>query len=90
MRLSVLAVVLVAVPVFAVDNPDVLQFKKGVTFPHKNHQASLKGECRNCHRKEVNDGQIEGFEKDKAHRMCRTCHAMKHAGPVSCKECHKK
>jgi hypothetical protein len=22
--------------------------------------------------------------------MCRTCHAMKQAGPTACKECHKK
>jgi hypothetical protein len=22
--------------------------------------------------------------------MCRTCHAMRQAGPVSCKECHIK
>jgi hypothetical protein len=25
-----------------------------------------------------------------AHRMCKTCHAMKQAGPAACKDCHKK
>lgn len=88
----ILAVLLVATTSFAVENPDILKMKNGVTFPHKSHQNSLKGECRNCHRKEkeISSGHIEGFGKDNAHRMCRTCHSMKNAGPVSCRDCHKK
>jgi hypothetical protein len=90
MKRFILALLLVVTPAYAVENPDVLKLKNNVTFPHKNHQTTLKGECKNCHRKEVASGHIEGFGKDNAHRMCRTCHAMKHAGPASCKECHKK
>lgn len=85
-----LAVMFTAVSAVASENPDILKFKNGVSFPHKNHQTSLKGECKNCHRKDVTTGHIEGFAKDNAHRMCRTCHAMKQAGPASCRDCHKK
>lgn len=89
----ILVALLVVSPSLVSANPDVLRLKNGVTFQHKNHQASLKGECKNCHRKErevVVSGHIEGFGKDNAHRMCRTCHTMKNVGPVSCKDCHKK
>lgn len=90
MKRFIVLVLLVATQALATENPDTLKFKNGVTFPHKNHQTTLKGECKNCHRKASDSGHIEGFGKDNAHRMCKTCHAMKHAGPVSCKECHKK
>jgi hypothetical protein len=85
----ILAVLLVVTPTLAVANPDILKMKNGVTFTHKKHQSDLNGECKNCHRKGVNSGHVEGFGKDSAHRMCRTCHSMKNAGPVSCKDCHK-
>jgi hypothetical protein len=92
MKRFILAVLLVSSTSFAVENPDVMKLKNGVTFQHKNHQATLKGECKNCHRKEkdVSTGHIEGFGKDNAHRMCRTCHTVKNMGPTSCKDCHKK
>jgi hypothetical protein len=85
-----LITVFAAATATAAENPDVLKMKNGVTFPHKNHQITLKGECKNCHRKEIVTGHIEGFSKDAAHRMCRTCHAMKQTGPASCRDCHKK
>jgi hypothetical protein len=85
------AIFLVASNAFAADNSDNLKFKNGVSFPHKAHQTYNKSDCRQCHRK-ANEapGHIEGFAKDSAHRMCKTCHAMKNAGPVACKDCHKK
>lgn len=90
MKHLLLATILFSTSSFAAGNPDIIKLKNGVTFPHKDHQAALKGECRNCHRKEVKTGHIDGFGKDNAHRMCRTCHAMKNAGPASCRGCHKK
>ena len=85
------AILLVASTTFAADNPENLKFKNGVTFPHKFHQAQNKSDCKQCHRKvgEV-PGHIEGFSKDVAHRMCKTCHALRNAGPAACKDCHKK
>lgn len=93
MKRFILSALLVVIPAYAAANPEVLQLKNDVTFQHKRHQSNLKGECKNCHRKErndVNSGQIDNFGKDNAHRMCRTCHTIKSAGPVNCKGCHKK
>ncbi len=85
------ALILVATTAFAADNPETLRFKNGVSFPHRKHQTYFKSDCKNCHRKTGEDpGKIAGFGKDAAHRLCRTCHAMKNAGPASCPECHKK
>ena len=86
------ALLLIAATSFAADdNPAVLKFKNGVTFSHKAHQGFHKSDCKQCHRK-TNEipGHIEGFSKDGAHRLCRTCHAMKNAGPAKCAGCHKK
>jgi len=80
---------LVATSSFAADNPDILQLKNGVTFSHKAHQSYHKSDCKVCHRKAgETPGHIAGFGKDVAHRLCRTCHAMKKAGPAHCKGCH--
>ncbi|TSK04293.1 MAG: cytochrome c3 family protein [Geobacter sp.] len=57
-----------------------------VTFNHKAHQA--KAECKVCHG-EGAPAKIE-INKDKAHSMCKGCHAEKKAGPTKCGECHKK
>jgi hypothetical protein len=84
------AILLAAVSSFADDGPAVLKLKNGVTFPHRAHQGYMKSDCRQCHRKEVGSGHIPGFGKEAAHRMCRTCHAIKQAGPAACKDCHKK
>jgi DnaJ-class molecular chaperone len=90
MKLLITIMLLIATTAFA-GNTDTLLFKNGVVFPHKAHQKQLKSECRQCHRKGMTDGgHIEGFEKDMAHRMCKTCHMMKQTGPVACKECHPK
>ena len=90
MKWLVPAILLVAASSFADDGPAVLKFKNGVTFPHREHQGYMKSDCRQCHRKEVGSGHIPNFGKDVAHRMCRTCHAMKQAGPAACKDCHLK
>ena len=91
MKWLVSAILLVATTSFAADNSDIIKFKNGVTFPHKAHQTYNKSDCRQCHRKAGEaPGHIEGFSKDVAHRMCKTCHAMKNAGPASCKGCHIK
>jgi len=81
-------ILLVAAISFADDGPEVLKFKNGVTFPHRAHQKYIKSDCKQCHRKSI--GKIPDFGKDIAHRMCRTCHAMRQAGPAACKECHIK
>lgn len=57
-----------------------------VTFNHKAHQEMLK-DCKVCHEK--TPGKIDGFGKDKAHKLCIDCHKEKGAGPVKCGECHK-
>lgn len=90
MKWLVLTFLLISSAGYADDGAEVLKFKNGVTFPHRAHQNYLKSECRQCHRKEVGSGKIPAFSKDFAHRMCRTCHAMKMAGPSACKDCHKK
>ncbi len=74
---------------------DVITFpaKNGdVTFNHKKHQQLMKGNCKACHEKKV--GKMEGFGKDKAHKLCWDCHKEKSNGkgpvPPNCKGCHKK
>ena len=88
MKWLVSAMLLVAVSSFADDGPEVLKFKNGVTFPHRSHQNYMKSDCKQCHRKSI--GKVPDFGKEVAHRMCRTCHAMKQAGPAACKDGHKK
>ncbi len=60
-----------------------------VTFAHKAHQERLKGECTKCHATKEG-GKIEGFNKEKAHALCQTCHKENKKGPTKCTECHKK
>jgi hypothetical protein len=85
----VTAIIITAASSFAADNPDILKFKNGVTFTHKTHQSYQKSECKVCHRKTGQiPGHIQDFSKDNAHRLCRTCHAMKKAGPLKCDGCH--
>ena len=84
------AILFVAVSAFADEGAEILKFKNGVTFNHWAHQNYNKSDCKNCHRKEVGSGHIPQFSKDVAHRMCKTCHAMRQAGPASCKGCHIK
>jgi type 1 fimbria pilin len=64
-----------------------LEAKNGnVTFNHKKHSESM--ECKICHG-EGTPGKIE-LDKDKAHALCKTCHADKAMGPTKCGDCHKK
>ncbi|MRR33211.1 cytochrome C [bacterium] len=90
MKSLLMAVVLVAFASSASLAADCLVFpaKMGkVTFNHKQHADSLK-DCNLCHAK--TPGKIEGFDKDKAHKLCIECHKAKKAGPVKCGDCHKK
>ena len=65
----------------------VLEAKNGnVTFNHKAHSESM--ECKVCHG-EGTPAKIE-LDKEKAHALCKTCHADKGAGPTKCGDCHKK
>jgi predicted CXXCH cytochrome family protein len=68
--------------------PETITFtpKSGnVTFPHKAH--ATKG-CKTCHT--AAPGKIEGFNKDKAHELCKGCHTKEAKGPTKCDGCHKK
>ena len=74
--------------------PEVLYFKPtmgNITFTHRKHQQSVKGECKTCHEKKP--GKIEGFGKEWAHKKCWDCHAEKKIGQdvtPKCKFCHQK
>ena len=59
-----------------------------VTFPHKKHQEDLKIACAECHGDKP--GKMEGFGKDKAHALCKECHAKKNPDAAKCGFCHKK
>lgn len=64
----------------------VLKAKNGdVTFNHKVHADKLG--CKACH--EGTPAKIM-LDKDKAHGLCKECHASKGAGPTKCGDCHKK
>jgi predicted CXXCH cytochrome family protein len=85
--MGAMMVIIAASAAFAADTI-VLPAKMGdVKFPHKKHQEALKN-CKLCHEKAP--GKIEGFGKDKAHKLCIECHKAKKAGPTVCKDCHKK
>jgi hypothetical protein len=85
----ILLILVIASNSFANDGPDKIYLKNGVVFPHRAHQNYMKSDCKNCHKKENGNGKIPSFGKDLAHRMCKTCHAIKKAGPAACKDCHK-
>jgi len=59
-----------------------------VTFPHAKHQKDLGISCKECHG--AKPGKIEGFGKDKAHELCKGCHAKKNPDTAKCSYCHKK
>ncbi len=56
-----------------------------VTFDHAKHLARRE-KCRSCH----GDGPVQKIELDKqaAHRLCISCHAIARAGPKACGDCH--
>jgi c(7)-type cytochrome triheme protein len=72
-----------------------------VAFPHKAHQDKLK-DCDACHKQFAKEaGSIEKaiaagtLKKKDAMKVCVDCHKADKAkgaaaGPVGCKECHKK
>ena len=72
---------------FAADTITLPAKNGNVTFPHKQHQETLK-DCKKCHEKAP--GKIDGFGKDIAHKTCKGCHEELKKGPTKCGECHKK
>ena len=67
----------------------VIDNKNGkVTLPHKAHADKL-GDCTKCHATKEG-GKIAGFNKDKAHGLCKKCHETEKKGPTKCNDCHKK
>jgi hypothetical protein len=71
--------------------PEVINLKMGtmnLPFQHWKHQTSLHKECYNCHKTKI--GQIDGWGKEVAHKICIPCHDLENKGPVLCQECHKK
>jgi predicted CXXCH cytochrome family protein len=66
--------------------PISLPAKNGnVAFKHDTH---AKQDCKTCHG-DAAPAKL-GLDKDKAHKLCKDCHAEKKAGPTKCGECHKK
>lgn len=72
-----------------------------VQFPHHTHQIELN-DCNRCHNLfPQTPGAIDKLKSDQTLKpkqvmnQCRDCHKQKvaageKAGPVNCKECHKK
>jgi hypothetical protein len=72
-----------------------------VPFPHHGHQTALK-DCNPCHSLypqvsgSIEKMQAEGkLKKKQAMNQCKTCHRNRtaqgqKAGPVKCRDCHKK
>ena len=75
-----------AVSALAADSVVYTAKNGNVTFDHLGH--SKKSECKACHG-EGAPAKI-ALGKDKAHTLCKGCHADKKAGPTKCGECHKK
>jgi predicted CXXCH cytochrome family protein len=73
----------------AAKTPEQITFETtragNVQFPHKLHAA--RG-CKACH--PAAPAKIAGFDKDKAHALCKTCHEEMSRGPVKCDGCHKR
>lgn len=87
MKKLLVAVMLVAFAAATAFAADVVTYpaKNGaVTFDHKAHSA--KNECKTCH--EGAPAKMT-LGKDKAHALCKDCHA-KTSGPTKCGDCHKK
>ncbi len=98
MKILVLILLLISSSAIA---SDIIKFKNGMTFNHKEHQTERVGKCFVCHDnvsvsedgKKVSTtepGKIKGFGKEWAHKYCTDCHELFGEGPVSCKDCHHK
>jgi hypothetical protein len=82
-----------AVPAGGVPNPgpEVINLKMGamsLAFQHRKHQKDLNNECFHCHASE--NGKINNWGKETAHKICISCHDLYDKGPVECVQCHKK
>jgi len=83
---ATLLVAFAAATAFAADVVTYPAKNGTVTFNHKGHQAKM--ECTACHKEAGKPAKI-ALDKDKAHALCKECHA-KGAGPTKCADCHKK
>jgi len=74
-----------------------------ITFPHQQHQAALKDDCKACHDLFPQEpGSIEKYKAEKKlikkqvmNTHCLKCHREKKkegvkTGPTSCSQCHNK
>lgn len=87
---AILAALFMAAPALAATPPVVatLPAKNGnVQFPHKEH---MKLGCKKCH--ETMPPQKIELNKEKAHKLCWSCHQEMGKGPngKTCTDCHKK
>ncbi len=58
-----------------------------VKFTHQKHMTMLNN-CQPCH-SSPEGGEIAGFGKETAHKLCKDCHVDRKAGPTTCSQCHK-
>lgn len=93
--IALLCLISVSATVTAATPPEkgreVIDLKMGsmvLPFKHREHQKRLNDECFHCHTAKI--GQIEGWSKDTAHKICIACHELEDKGPTECGECHKK
>lgn len=72
----------------AADVMELPTTRNSISFPHKNHQLTLK-DCTKCHEK-AEGGKIADLGKEWAHKHCRDCHNELMKGPQACRDCHKR
>jgi predicted CXXCH cytochrome family protein len=83
---AALAALALASAAHAAKTPESITFEArpgNVTFPHKLHAA--RG-CKPCHA--AVPAKLAGFDKDKAHALCKGCHDDQAKGPRKCDGCH--
>jgi len=93
--IAVMLLALAGVPLvaFAADIRGVIELpnKKGtVAFDHQKHVNLVQEDCKVCHER---PGEIKGFGRAYAHKVCIGCHepqAGKMDGPITCEGCHKR
>jgi predicted CXXCH cytochrome family protein len=86
--LLALCALTLATVALAAKTPEKIDFEtRGgvVSFPHKLHAA--RG-CKPCH--EAAPAKFPGFNKDKAHALCKGCHETLAKGPMKCEGCHRR
>ena len=86
---ALIAFALLASAASAAKTPEKITFEAtragNVEFPHKLHAA--RG-CKPCH--PAAPAKFEGFDRDKAHALCKACHENLSKGPTKCDGCHRR